>query len=98
MKDIKAEKLRDRSMIKESIIQDKCIFCGGNKVGLDGVCMTCYLGLSNEHRKMANEESSHKKVTLVVVDDREDRRILKELFIRTYLEFMERHPSQGESY
>ena len=84
--DPRTEVLRNRELVKEAIYHDQCLLCRGDRVNTDGLCLRCFLGLSDELKKIANEESSYKKVVKLVIDKRDDRRSLREVFLKSFLD------------
>jgi len=78
------QKLKNRKLVKRAIMDDQCILCGGNRVNTDGLCSSCFMSLDERERKIANEESSHKHIFKIVIDDRDSCEMSKEEFIKAY--------------
>ncbi|MFO8165834.1 MAG: hypothetical protein ACQEQO_01370 [Thermodesulfobacteriota bacterium] len=64
--------LRDTKKIAMAIQQRTCALCNATKmcVNRTGLCAACYLNLSPQEKKIADEEARHKKIELKVTDDR----------------------------
>jgi hypothetical protein len=64
--------LKDTKRIAMAIEQRTCILCNTMKmcVNKTGLCAACYLNLSPQEKKIADEEAKHKKIRLKVTDDR----------------------------
>jgi hypothetical protein len=64
--------LRDTKKVAEAIQQRTCILCENTKmcVNKTGLCASCYLDLSPQEKRIADDEARHKIVELTVIDDR----------------------------
>ncbi len=64
--------LMDSRRVAEAIRQKTCILCEKTKmcVNKTGLCAACYLNLTPEDKRVADEEARHKRVELRVIDDR----------------------------
>jgi hypothetical protein len=64
--------LRDTKRVAEAIRQRTCILCEKTKmcVNKTGLCASCYLDLSSQEKRIADNEARHKIVELKVIDDR----------------------------
>jgi hypothetical protein len=64
--------LTDSRRVAEAIRQKTCILCEKTKmcVNKTGLCAACYLNLTSEEKRLADEEARHKRVELRVTDDR----------------------------
>jgi hypothetical protein len=64
--------LTDSRRVAEAIRQKTCILCEKTKmcVNKTGLCAACYLNLTPEDKRVADEEARHKRVELRVTDDR----------------------------
>ena len=62
--------------VAEAIRQRRCILCESTKmcVNKTGLCASCYLDLSPQEKRIADDEARHKMVELKVIDDRWERR------------------------
>jgi hypothetical protein len=67
-----AATLTDSKRVAEAIQRKTCILCEKMKmcVNKTGLCASCYLNLSPEEKRVADEEARHKRVELRVTDDR----------------------------
>jgi hypothetical protein len=68
--------LRDTKRVVEAIRQRTCILCEKTKmcVNKTGLCASCYLDLSPQEKRIADNEARHKIIELKVIDDRWDGR------------------------
>jgi hypothetical protein len=64
--------LRDSKRVAAAIRQRTCILCEKTKlcVNKTGLCASCYVNLDPREKSVADEEARHKKVELMVIDDR----------------------------
>ncbi len=64
--------LKDTKRIAMAIQQRTCVLCNNMRmcVNKTGLCAECYLNLTPQEKKIADEEARHKKVELKVTDDR----------------------------
>lgn len=64
--------LKDTKRIAMAIEQRTCVLCNTMKmcVNKTGLCAACYLNLSPQEKKIADEEAKHKRIRLKVTDDR----------------------------
>jgi len=64
--------LKDTARIALAIQTRTCALCDTVKmcVNKTGLCGACYLNLNPREKKVADEEARHKKIQLVVTDDR----------------------------
>jgi len=65
--------LRDTRAAAQSIAEHICLICRAKKmcVNKTGVCAACYDNvLTDEEKKVADEEAQHKIIKIVVTDDR----------------------------
>lgn len=71
-KDRIAAILKDTKRIATAIEKRTCILCKIMKmcVNKTGLCAACYLKLTPNERKVADEEARHKQIELTVTDDR----------------------------
>ena len=69
----KMQILKDSKKIAQAISSRTCCLCNEKKacVGKTGVCAYCFENaLTPEEKKIAEEESKHKIITIQVTDDR----------------------------
>ena len=64
--------LKDTKRIAMAIEKRICVLCKVMKmcVNKTGLCAACYLKLTPNERKVADEEAGHKQIELTVTDDR----------------------------
>ncbi|MBW1714606.1 MAG: hypothetical protein JRJ77_02105 [Deltaproteobacteria bacterium] len=64
--------LKDTKRIALAIETRTCALCDTMKmcVNKTGLCAACYLNLSPIEKKVADKEAEHKKIQLLVTDDR----------------------------
>ncbi len=64
--------LRDTKRIVSAIETRRCALCDTVKICVNktGLCAACYLDLSPREKRVADEEARHKKIKLMVRDDR----------------------------
>jgi hypothetical protein len=67
--------LSDTKRIVSAIQTRRCALCNTVKmcVNKTGLCSACYLDLSPKEKKVADAEARHKKIKLIVSDDRWER-------------------------
>ncbi len=67
--------LKDVKRVALAIEKRTCALCSTMKmcVNKTGLCAACYSKLSAKEKKVADEEARHKKVQLIVTDDRWDK-------------------------
>ena len=68
--------LKDTKRIATAIEKRTCILCEARKmcVNKTGLCAACYLKLTPEESKVADEEARHKQIKFTVTDDRWKKR------------------------
>lgn len=68
--------LKDTKRIATAIEKRTCVLCEARRmcVNKTGLCAACYLTLTPEERKVADEEARHKQIKFTVTDDRWKKR------------------------
>ena len=64
--------LKDTKRIATAVEKRTCVLCETRKmcVNKTGLCTACYLKLTAEEKKVADEEARHKQIKFTVTDDR----------------------------
>ena len=67
--------LKDIERIATAIEKRTCVLCETMKmcVNKTGLCAACYLKLTPQEKKVADEEARHKHIELTVTDDRREK-------------------------
>ena len=64
--------LKDTKRIARAVEKRTCVLCETRKmcVNKTGLCAACYVNLAPGEKKVADKEAGHKRIRLIVTDDR----------------------------